>query len=367
MQLGPATGCAATDRRPLRIAVVSYALPRPGYKRGGIERVAHDLAHGLACRGHHVVVFSHDPAPPGASYDVAELPWRAFVSTWAGRRITMGYLGNLLSALPPFGDAEVILAHGDSLLLPLRGRPVVRVMHGTALEEARTATSARTPHPAGRRVRPRSADRADAAALRRRQREHAPRQPFRQAGDPERRRSSRSSDPTATARAPVPTLLFVGALGGRKRGRWLVRQFGDHVRRAHPECRAPHGRASAGEPRRGRRVPHGGERCRARRPLQACVGLRLPVHVRGFRPAVRRGARVRHAGRRHAEPWQPRGARGGGGVLVDRLAVRPHAAAICCSTDARRNEMSGCRQHAAPSSSRWIAPSTHMNPCCGPW
>ena len=58
----------------MRIAIFSYGLPVEGQKRGGIERVAHVLAQGLARRGHAVSVFSHDGKPQGAAYDVQELP-----------------------------------------------------------------------------------------------------------------------------------------------------------------------------------------------------------------------------------------------------------------------------------------------------
>ncbi len=61
----------------LRLAVLSYGLPKRAHKRGGIERAAHTLADGLARRGHDVVVFSHDPRPADAAYAVAPLPWRA--------------------------------------------------------------------------------------------------------------------------------------------------------------------------------------------------------------------------------------------------------------------------------------------------
>ena len=76
----------------------SYGLPVAGQKRGGIERSAHTIADGLARRGHEVVVFTHDPKPAEAAYDVRPLPWKAFVDTWVGRRMTMGYLGNVLAA-----------------------------------------------------------------------------------------------------------------------------------------------------------------------------------------------------------------------------------------------------------------------------
>ncbi len=116
--------------RRLRLAVFSYGLPTPGQRRGGIERVAHELADGLARRGHDVTVWTHDPKPKSAAYRVASLPWQQFATSWLGRRLTMGYLGNILALTPAYGDVDAIIAHGDSLLLPLRGRRVVRVMHG---------------------------------------------------------------------------------------------------------------------------------------------------------------------------------------------------------------------------------------------
>lgn len=127
--------------RPLRIAVFSYGLPVVGQKRGGIERVAHDLAQALARRGHEVTVWTYDPKPDAAAYAVRDLPARRFVTSWLGRRLTMGYLGNVLALLPGYRDADAVVAIGDSLLLPLLGKPVVRVMPGSALGEALSARS----------------------------------------------------------------------------------------------------------------------------------------------------------------------------------------------------------------------------------
>ena len=125
----------------MRIAVISYRLPIEGEKRGGIERVAHVLADGLSRRGHTVTVFSHDPRPAGASYDVQPLPWKSFVDTWAGLRMTAGYLGNILALQVDVREFDAVIAHGDSLLLSLSRKPVLRVMHGSALREARHASS----------------------------------------------------------------------------------------------------------------------------------------------------------------------------------------------------------------------------------
>ena len=207
-----------------RIGVFSYGLPAEGLKRGGIERVAHDLAEGLARRGHRVTVWSHDPKPRNASYDVVPLPWKSFTASWLGRRVTMGYLGNALALLPRYGDSEVILAHGDSLLLPLRGKPVVRIMHGSAQWEAKTATNPlRALMQTGVYVQ------ELATALTQRNcvgvSEHT------RTSNPFVRRFIHNgvdldifrADPDE--RSSDPSILFVGTLGGRKRGDFLLRCF----------------------------------------------------------------------------------------------------------------------------------------------
>jgi glycosyltransferase involved in cell wall biosynthesis len=220
----------------LRIAVFSYGLPVRGEKRGGIERVAHILAEGLAQRGHHVVVFTHDPAPADAAYTTAALPWRRFVNTWLGRRVTMGYLGNVLAILPEYRAFDAIVAHGDSLLLPFTGKPVVRVMHGSALGEALSARSA------GRFVLQlgvylqelvTAAAQRGTVAVSANARRHNPlvRTVIPNAVDLD------LYYPDSVERAPAPTVLFVGSLSGRKRGRQLVDAFAQHVRPAWPDAR----------------------------------------------------------------------------------------------------------------------------------
>ena len=219
--------------RPLRVAMFSYRLPVDGARRGGIERAAHTLADGLARRGHEITVFTHDPRPGGAAYDVHPLPWKSFVDTWLGRRLTMGYLGNLLAILPDYRNFDCIVMHGDSLLAPLTGRPVLRVMHGSARGEARSATSigryllqygvyaqelltalvqrsvvgvsesTRTDNPFVRRVVPHGVDRTL----------------FR----PDRRE-----------RTTEPSVLFVGSMDGRKRGRFLLDGFLNRICPQHP-------------------------------------------------------------------------------------------------------------------------------------
>ena len=219
----------------MRLAMFSYGLPAPGEKRGGIERSAHVLAEGLARRGHQVVVFSHDPRPAGASYEVRELPWKRFVNTWFGRRVTMGYLGNLLAALPDYREFDAIIAHGDSLLLPLAGKPIVRIMHGSALGEAMSARSA------GRWILQMGVylqelvtalveDGTVAVSECARRDNHFVRRVIPHGVDP------RVFFPSSRAKTPEPSVLFVGALEGRKRGRFLLDLFERIVRASHPDA-----------------------------------------------------------------------------------------------------------------------------------
>ena len=220
----------------MKIAVISYRLPVEGEKRGGIERIAHVLADGLARRGHTVVVFSHDARPARASYEVRTLPWKSFVETWAGLRMTLGYLGNLLALRVDVRDFDVVIAHGDSLLLSMRRKPVVRVMHGSARGEALHATSigravmqwgvylqelltafvspsnvvgvsanTQRDNPFVRRVIPHGVDTA-------------------------------IFHPTPREKSPYPSIVFVGAVDGRKRGRFLLDIFERIIRPTLPSA-----------------------------------------------------------------------------------------------------------------------------------
>ena len=220
----------------MKIAVISYRLPIEGDKRGGIERVAHLLADGLARRGHAVSVFSHDPRPAGAAYDVRPLPWKSFVDTWAGLRMTAGYLGNLLALQVDVREFDAVIAHGDSLLLSMGRKPVLRVMHGSALGEARHATSI------GRAVlqfgvylqelltaviSPSSVVGVSANTQR---------------DNPFVRQIIPHGVDTAIFRPdPIgkslrPSIVFVGAVDGRKRGTFLLDIFDRAIRPAFPDA-----------------------------------------------------------------------------------------------------------------------------------
>lgn len=235
-------------RAPMRLAIVSYGLPVRGQKRGGIERVAHALAQGLADRHHDVVVFTHDEKPEDARYDVRALPWKRFVNTWLGRRLTMGYLGNAMALVPDYRRFDALIAFGDSLLLPLQGTPVLRVMLGSALGEAMSARSV------GRFVL-QSGVYLQELATALTQRTIGISENTRRFNPLVREAIVLGVDssifhPSSDGKTPQPSLIFVGTAEGRKRGRLLLRIFETTIRPAYPDATLAFV-GPAGEPRAG--------------------------------------------------------------------------------------------------------------------
>jgi glycosyltransferase involved in cell wall biosynthesis len=147
----------------------------------------------------------------------------------------MGYLGNLLFLLPKYGPVDVLMVHGDSVLLPLLGRPLLRVMHGSALGEALSASSPwRFLLQLGIYVQELwcGATQSGCVAGSRNTRRY----------DPFIRRvipygvNTDFFRPDSAARVGHPSVLFVGALDGRKRGRLLLEWFTRLIRPRFPDA-----------------------------------------------------------------------------------------------------------------------------------
>jgi phosphatidylinositol alpha-mannosyltransferase len=109
------------------VAMIQRFLP--GASRGGVGVFTDGLARALISRGHAVTIFSQDPAPPDAPYQVKR------VAVTADRLAPIRFPFALRRE--DFSRFDVIHAQGDEQWLSRRGcPPIVRTMHGTALAEA---------------------------------------------------------------------------------------------------------------------------------------------------------------------------------------------------------------------------------------
>src|SRR5258708_31856360 len=218
----------------MRISMISYRLPALGEKRGGVDKVAHDLSDGLARRGHQVTVWSYDPKPEGAAYNVRALPWRRFARSKLGFRLSGGYVGNVINILPKY-DADLLIVNGDSLLVPLLRKPLIRIMHGSALGEALSAA-----HPLRFLLQLGVYPQELLTALLQRGcvgvswscRRY---NPFLRNVIPTGIDLTRFA-PAPDKKTANPSVLFVGTLRGRKRGNFLLERFNRSIRAQFPQA-----------------------------------------------------------------------------------------------------------------------------------
>jgi glycosyltransferase involved in cell wall biosynthesis len=206
--------------------MISYYLPSGS--KIGVGYQVHELATELARRGHQVDVFSECPPVQGATYGHRRIEL-------SGRMRTFRFALRL--RLEDFSSYDVLHAHGDDYWLWRRRVPRhVRTIHGSCFEEAIhirglgeklrmvalgfseilasivadetvvVSPSTRRWTPWVRRVIPNGVD-------------------------------ATRFHPNPTKRSDVPTVLFVGTWGNRKRGADLARLFQRDVLPSMPDAR----------------------------------------------------------------------------------------------------------------------------------
>jgi phosphatidyl-myo-inositol alpha-mannosyltransferase len=122
----------------MKIAIVAATLPEPGRKLGGVEVFIHRLANQLAEK-HDVTVYSLSDRPKDASYAYQHLfPKLAVLHK---QKLFVWFIFPWLLNLMDWGNADIIHFFGDEWFYFWRRPPSLRTMNGSALNEARTATS----------------------------------------------------------------------------------------------------------------------------------------------------------------------------------------------------------------------------------
>lgn len=215
----------------MKIALYHTTLPEPHRKVGGVEAVVHRLATALTVHaGLDVTVLSLTPAPHNAPYRHRQLfPNHRWLAdrAWARWFVLPALLNGV--SLQAY---DVVHLHGDDWFWLRRGCPSVRTMHGSARDEARTATSLKRQlaqwavypleHVAARRATQAWAISPPCTAL------------YRAARCMPNGVSLDRFRPGP--KAEQPTLLFVGTWAGRKRGGWLFDRFRETVVPAIPDA-----------------------------------------------------------------------------------------------------------------------------------
>jgi phosphatidyl-myo-inositol alpha-mannosyltransferase len=124
----------------MNIAIVAATLPEPHRKLGGVEVFIHRLANRLASDpAHQVTVFSLCDRPADALYQHQRL--YGSLGAIAQSKLFVWFIFPLLLNFLDLRGFDVVHLHGDDWFFLRRPVPSVRTMHGSALNEARTATS----------------------------------------------------------------------------------------------------------------------------------------------------------------------------------------------------------------------------------
>lgn len=196
-------------------------LPVPGQKPCGVDVFVHRLAQTLAARDNRVRVYSYSEAPADASYEHARLEWPGQPTKLGRIFMTPLYLNAINT-----GGLDVLHLHGDDWFYVRRTVPTVRTFHGSALYEARYATSKR------RRMSQALIFGLEMMAARLATSSYT-------VGTGRRRMYKLQGKldcgvdmggASLPAKSVHPSILFIGTWQGRKRGRWLYDVFRQHVR-----------------------------------------------------------------------------------------------------------------------------------------
>jgi phosphatidyl-myo-inositol alpha-mannosyltransferase len=217
----------------MKIAMLHATLPsRWRGKEGGVTYFVHSLANKLVERGHQVTMFALDTRPEDALYSVQTISSAHWMHT---NRLARYYLTPILFARLKLQGFEAIHTHGDDWLMSPKKMRRVRTMHGSALAEARTSLSWK------RRINHLVLYQFEKLAVRRANKvvanSHDTLRYF-----PKIRQVIGCGVDTRTFRqhrqvkSENPSILFVGTLGGRKRGQFLVDLFNTQIKPRLPQA-----------------------------------------------------------------------------------------------------------------------------------
>ena len=190
----------------------------------------HRLANRLVSHGHDVTVFTFGVRPDDAEYAVV----RAGPARLADSRAASLTLAPLAMNRLPLAGLDVLHLHGGDWFMARRTIPTVRTFHGSALFEARSATTLK------RRISQGAVYPLEVLASRLATASFGTGTELPRAYCTHGALAlavSEPSSPVSMPRTAYPSVLFVGTWEGRKRGALLADQFAAEVLPRHPQAR----------------------------------------------------------------------------------------------------------------------------------
>lgn len=215
--------------RPMNIAIYHATLPRRAGRKGGVEAAVHRLANSLATMPEvEITVYSSGIAPEDALYR------HVSILNWSNKRqITRLLLSPFLLNFLSFGRPDLVHLNGDDWFLMRRPWATVRTMYGSALQEARTASTRK------RRLMQRLVFELEKISIRLATRTIAigkeTQAIYRTDGI-----VGMSVDRSIYSPRPktkTPSIFFVGGWGERKRGRFMYQSFLSDILPCVPDAR----------------------------------------------------------------------------------------------------------------------------------
>ncbi|MUT68050.1 glycosyltransferase family 4 protein [Paenibacillus sp. NEAU-GSW1] len=216
----------------LKIAVIAFELITPHARTGGVSHFNHRLCTKLSEWGHEITAYTMNNELENASYRIQSL----YEQKGQANRISRFYWAPFSARKVDFSAYDLVISSGDDWAMRRQGKPWVRIMHGSAWREVQHNTRMlRKINLSFQYLLERLSFRQSSVTL------------F-NSNDTETLYPARKQDkvlflPVDTKlfypgeKASVPTILFVGALDSRKRGRMLRDLFVASIRKRIPDAR----------------------------------------------------------------------------------------------------------------------------------
>jgi phosphatidylinositol alpha-mannosyltransferase len=124
-------GSIVEDMKKLRIAVIAFEMIMPNQRTGGVSHFNHRLCTKLSDMGHEVTAITMNSSLDDVNYHIQSLSKSGNINN----RFRRYYLAPLSGRKINFNEYDLVISNGDDWAMRRSGTPWVRIMHGSAMRE----------------------------------------------------------------------------------------------------------------------------------------------------------------------------------------------------------------------------------------